>query len=203
MLARLSPYWLWAVLAVFPALWGIEALTSDHERIIHILVHPTGEWSARLLILTLAITPLALLFKGNPFVRWLKANRRYFGVAAFAYALMHTVFYLIDKSSLARVVTELPRFYIWTGWLAFLIFLPLAATSMDYAVRKLGPRWKSLQRWSYAVALLTLVHWASLHDWNHPMNAILHFAPLIALEAYRLWYWNVRSPTPAAGRRSA
>jgi sulfoxide reductase heme-binding subunit YedZ len=63
-------------------------------------------------------------------------------VAAFCYAALHTVFYLISEQTLGRVLEELPRFDIWTGWLAFLIFLPLAATSMNYAVRKLGPRWK-------------------------------------------------------------
>jgi methionine sulfoxide reductase heme-binding subunit len=201
--ARVSPYWLWGLLGVFPAVWGFEALTSDNARIFHILVHPTGEWSARLLILTLAITPLTLLFRGNGVVRWLRANRRSFGVAAFAYAAMHVAFYLIDKSSLARVAADVPRLYIWTGWLAFAIFIPLAATSMDLALRKLGPRWKSLQRWTYVAAVLTLVHWASLHDWGHPMAAVLHFAPLAALESYRIWYWYLRPRAPVAGHGSA
>lgn len=109
MLARYAPYWLWGILALFPAYWTYETLASTNERILHILVHPTGEWAARLLILTLAIT------------RWLRRNRRYFGVAAFAYAVMHTAFYLADNASLDRVIAELPRLYIWTGWLAFAI----------------------------------------------------------------------------------
>lgn len=205
MLARFSPYWLWALLSVFPVLWAEKVLTSQNPKIFHILVHPTGEWSARLLILTLAITPLTLLFKGNGLVRWLKANRRYFGVAAFAYAAIHTLFYLIDKGSLGRIVGELPRLYIWTGWIAFAIFVPLAATSMDWAVRRLGPRWKSLQRWSYLAAVLTLIHWASLHNWTSPLMALVHFAPLVALETYRVWYWQARnrSRTAAGTNRSA
>ena len=48
-----------------------------------------------------------------------------------------------------------------------------------------------------AAAVLTLLHWAALHDWGHPMGAIVHFAPLAALEAYRLWYWYLR-PRPVA-----
>jgi sulfoxide reductase heme-binding subunit YedZ len=127
---------------------------------------------------------------------WLKKNRRYFGVAAFAYAAAHTVFYLIDKASLDRVLTELPRFYIWTGWVAFALFLPLALTSMDHFVRRMGPRWKQLQRLTYPAAALTLLHWAALHDWRHPTAALVHFAPLIGLEAYRIWYWYLR-PRPA------
>ncbi|NJM84205.1 MAG: iron reductase [Tabrizicola sp.] len=200
MLSRISPYWLWGLLALFPASWLYQAVSSTDERILHVLVHPTGEWAARLLILTLMMTPLAMIFKGKAVSRWLKKSRRHFGVAAFVYAAMHTVFYLADKASLDRVMEELPRLYIWTGWLAFAIFIPLAATSMDWAVRKMGPGWKSLQRWTYLAAVLTLIHWASLHDWGNPTGAVVHFAPLIGLETWRVWQWwnrNRDRPAPA------
>ncbi|WP_425097655.1 sulfite oxidase heme-binding subunit YedZ [Tropicibacter sp. S64] len=188
-MSRLNPYWLWALLALPPAFWSYEALTSDNARIIHILVHPTGEWAARLLILTLMATPLVMLFKGWRGPQWLKKNRRYLGVAAFGYAALHTLFYVLDKGSVDTVLSEFTRFYIWTGWVAFAIFVPLAVTSMDYFMRLMGPRWKALQRWTYAAAVLTLLHWAALHNWGHPLGAIVHFAPLAALEAYRVWYW--------------
>ncbi|PHP68051.1 iron reductase [Zhengella mangrovi] len=192
MQSRLSPYWLWAVLSVLPASWIWQSMTSTNPKILHILVHPTGEFAARLLIVTLMITPLTMLFKGTGFARWLRKNRRYFGVAAFGYAALHAVYYLADKAALDTVIAELPRLYIWTGWIAFAIFIPLAVTSSDYFVRLMGTRWKSLQRWTYAAAILTLVHWASLHDWGSPAAAIVHFAPLAALEGYRVWYWMRR-----------
>lgn len=196
MLSRISPYWLWLLLAV-PAIFILnDAFTSDNRRILHILVHPTGEFAARFMIISMMATPLAMLFKGWRGPRWLVKNRRYFGVAAFGYAALHTLFYLMDKGSLDRIILELPRFYIWTGWLAFVIFLPLAATSMDYFVRLLGPRWKSLQRWVYAAAVLTLLHWASLHNWNGWPPALMHFGPLILLTLYRLWWLYLR-PRPA------
>ncbi|MFW2543234.1 sulfite oxidase heme-binding subunit YedZ [Primorskyibacter sp. 2E107] len=188
-MTRLNPYWLWALLALPPLYWSYQALSSDNARIIHILVHPTGEWSARLLIITMMATPLVMLFKGWRGPQWLKKNRRYLGVAAFGYAALHTLFYLTDKGSLDTIVAEVPRFYIWTGWIAFTIFIPLAITSMDYFVRVMGPRWKTVQRFTYAAAVLTLLHWASLHNWGHPMGAVVHFAPLAALEVYRIWYW--------------
>lgn len=196
---RFSPYSLWVILAL-PALgMTYELATSTNPRIYHILVHPSGEFSARFMIIAMLATPLMLLFKGWRGPRWLKKNRRYFGVAAFFYAAAHTVFYLIDKSSVERVLTELPRLYIWTGWIAFVIFIPLAVTSLDYFVRIMGPRWKQLQRWTYPAAVLTLVHWAALHNWRSPEAAVIHFAPLILLEAYRIWYWYLRprSQTPA------
>lgn len=197
-MSRLSPYWLWLVLALPGFGMAFELVGSTNPRIYHILVHPTGEFAARFMIVAMLASPLMLVFKGWRGPRWLKRNRRYFGVAAFVYALAHTVFYLIDKAVLDRVLTDLPRLYIWTGWLAFVIFFPLAGTSMDYFVRKMGPAWKALQRWTYPAAALTLVHWAALHDWGHPAAALVHFGPLIALEAYRVWYWYLRPRGQAA-----
>ena len=194
----ISPYWLWLVLALPAFFMAYAAATSSNPRIFHILVHPSGEWSAWLLILTMAATPLALLFRGQRWPRWLLRKRRYFGVAAFGYAALHTLFYLLDKGDPARVVAELDRLYIWTGWLAFLIFLPLAATSFDAAVKRLGRWWKPLQRLTYAAAVLTLIHWASLHGWRHPEAAFLTFAPLAALSAYRIWWVYRRPRTPVA-----
>lgn len=197
-LSFLSPYWLWLLLSL-PALGMLsEAIGSDNPRIFHILVHPSGEFSARFMIISMLATPLMLVFKGWRGPRWLKKNRRYFGVAAFAYALLHTGFYLIDKATLETVLRELPRFYIWTGWVAFAIFIPLAVSSMDALVRLMGPWWKWLQRWTYAAAVLTLLHWAALHDWQQPAAALVHFGPLALLEMYRVWYWYLRP-----SRRSA
>lgn len=192
-----SPYLTWAVLASLGVMMTFTALTSTDPKIFHQLVHPSGETSARLLIVLMMATPLAMLLKGWRGPQWLKRNRRYLGVASFGYALLHTIFYLLDKASLTTVVDELPRLYIWTGWIAFIIFVPLALTSMDYFVRKMGTWWKWLQRWTYAAAVLTLVHWAALNDWNGAAPALIHFGPLIALEAYRVWYWYLR-PRPAA-----
>ena len=191
-----SPYLTWAVLASLGVMMTFTALTSDDPRVFHQLVHPSGETSARLLIVLMMATPLAMLLKGWRGPQWLKRNRRYLGVASFGYALLHTIFYLLDKASLTTVVDELPRLYIWTGWIAFIIFVPLALTSMDYFVRKMGTWWKWLQRWTYGAAVLTLVHWAALNDWNSAAPALVHFGPLIALEAYRVWYWYLR-PRPA------
>ncbi|MEO1550317.1 MAG: ferric reductase-like transmembrane domain-containing protein [Pseudomonadota bacterium] len=198
MIARLSPYWLWVLLAL-PALGmaaSLAASPTDPE-VFHDLLHPTGEFSARFMIIAMLASPLVLLLKGWRGPQWLKRNRRYFGVAAFGYALLHTVIYLIDEGSAASILADLPKLYIWTGWLAFAIFIPLAVTSMDYFVRRMGPSWKTLQRTTYGAAVLTLLHWASLHDWGGLGPALVHFVPLAALEAYRVWYWYLRPRKPA------
>lgn len=192
---KFSPYWLWALMAI-PALpMVLGTFTSDDARIFHKLVHPSGEFAARFLIITLMITPLSMLFKGRAWTNWLRKNRRYFGVAAFFYALLHTVYYMIDKSGLDPILSDLPKTYIWTGWIAFAIFVPLALTSTDNAVRQMGTAWKALQRWTYVAAIFTLVHWAALHDWGGVAPAMVHFGPLIALSLYRLW-WVYLRPRP-------
>jgi sulfoxide reductase heme-binding subunit YedZ len=172
---------------------GGRAFASETARLIHVLVHPTGEWAARFLIVSLACTPLIMLLPRWRGPRWLMARRRYLGVAAFGYAAAHTLFYLIDRGAVALAVTELSRTLIWSGWLAFLIFAPLAATSFDGAVHAMGPAWKRVQRWVYAAALLTLLHWLVIR--HGPVPALVHFAPLALLEGYRAW-WNWLRPRP-------
>lgn len=192
MLQKISPYWLWFLLA-FPAIgMAFQLATSTDPRLAHELVHPTGEFAARFTIIAMLASPLVLLLRGWRGPQWLKKNRRYFGVAAFGYAFFHTILYVIDLNSVERILCDLPKFYIWTGWIALAIFVPLAITSMDYFVRLLGPSWKRLQRWTYAAAVLTLLHWAALHDWDGLTPALIHFGPLGLLEGYRVWYWYIR-----------
>lgn len=179
------PYTFWAFLCL-PAIPMTAALATGDAKTIHMLLHPTGEFAARFMIISMMITPLTMLFRGWRGPRWLMKRRRYLGVAAFGYAAAHTVLYLIDIGVVAYTGNELSKLYIWTGWLALLIFVPLAVTSTDDWVRKLGPRWKMLQRGVYGAAVLTLVHWAALHNWGGIGPALVHFAPLIALELYRV-----------------
>ncbi|WP_417259379.1 sulfite oxidase heme-binding subunit YedZ [Celeribacter sp.] len=185
-----SPYTFWAILTL-PAIPLVLGLSSDDPEAIKALLHPTGEFAARFMIIAMMITPLMMLLKGWRGPRWLMKRRRYLGVAAFAYAFAHAILYLIDEGAVAFTGGEISKFYIWTGWIAFLIFVPLAVTSTDGWVRKLGPRWKTLQRFIYGAAVLTLLHWAALHEWGGVGAAMVHFVPLIALEAYRLGY-NLR-----------
>ena len=194
MLSRVSPYWLWAVLAL-PAMGMISPFFEEEARALRGVIHGSGEFAARFMIISMMATPLMLLTKGSRFARWLRANRRYFGVAAFGYAALHTLAYVLVEGTVDRVLAEATEFDMLTGWLAFFIFIPLAATSMDYAVRRLGTWWKPLQRWTYGAAVLTLLHWASLHNWGSWPPAAVHFAPLALLTLYRLW-WIYLRPRP-------
>lgn len=186
-----STYILWAVMAL-PALTMIGALFGSDPRAFHGLLHPTGEWAARLMIIGMMASGLLLLFRGRHWPRWLLHHRRDIEVAAFAYAALHTLVYVIDRGSLARIVEALPETYIWTGWLAMLLFVPLAITSNNAAQRWLRAGWKQVQRLAWPAAVLVLLHWAALHNWGGWAPAMVHFGPLLAIWAYRMWYWTLR-----------
>ena len=147
-------------------------------------IHATGEFSARLLIGTLAVTPLRLMFPRSRWTKWLLQNRRYFGVATFAYAVPHLVAYLWKLASVAKVLEEGAEAGMWTGWIAFVIFVALAITSNNFSTIKLGRRWKVLHRLVYPAATLTFVHWV-LVAFN-PVSGLVHAGVLIALETYRV-----------------
>jgi sulfoxide reductase heme-binding subunit YedZ len=148
------------------------------------LLHPTGELSARLLIVALALTPLVQLFPHARALRWLIRHRRAVGVAAFGYAALHTGLYIGAMGSLDDMLAEALAIGIWPGWAAFALLLPLALTSNDAAMRALGAGWKRLQRLAYPAAVLTLIHWVFIH--NSTAVALAHFAPFALLELWRL-----------------
>lgn len=178
-----STWLLWAMLSA-PALWflWVAAMQSapDHEA----LLRPTGEWSARLLIVALMLTPLLQLFPKLRALRWLVARRRALGVAAFGYGALHALFYVLAMTSVRDMLAELRAIGIWTGWAALALMVPLALTSNDRAQRLLRAGWKRLQRLAYPAALLTLAHWVFVH--NDVFTAAAHFAPLALLQLSRI-----------------
>ena len=179
-------YMLWALLAVPGILATVNFLKGQltYDMVMHI----TGEFAGRYLVVSLIATPIALMFPSGKVAKWLVRNRRFFGVSAFAYTLLHTVFYLLEYP-VSQITSEFTQFPILTGWVAFFIFIPLAITSTDAAVRRMGPTWKKLQRWVYAAAVLAFAHWALLGlEGEHASigGALFHFAPVMALQVYRV-----------------
>jgi sulfoxide reductase heme-binding subunit YedZ len=174
---------LWSVLAV-PAAFAFYRFATEPGIWPGDLLHTTGEWSARFIIFALALTPLAQLLPESRTVKWLVRHRRAFGVSAFAYAVLHLVFYVLDMETVAAMVAEIGAPAIWTGWLALLCLSPPALASSDAAMRSLRKNWKRVQRLAYPAAVLTLIHWVLVHDGK--ISALVHFTPLILLQALRL-----------------
>ncbi|WP_339825445.1 ferric reductase-like transmembrane domain-containing protein [uncultured Parasphingorhabdus sp.] len=171
----------WLVLSI-PAIllvrgyWTGDIIAMD-------MLHPTGEFSARFMILALIITPLSVIFGNRRWIGWLMKRRRSFGLAAFGYGMLHLVFYVIDMEALKPILAEFWAPGIWTGWAALMLFVPLAITSNNASMRWLKQGWKRLQRLAYVAALLTLAHWLLIHDGIG--GALAHFIPLLLLELLR------------------
>jgi sulfoxide reductase heme-binding subunit YedZ len=147
------------------------------------LLHPSGEISARLMIIAIAISPLISILGPRKWLQWMAVRRRALGVAAFAYALLHLVFYVIDMGNVADMIAEVLAPGIWTGWAAFILMMVPALLSNDASMRALKAQWKRLQRLVYPAAILTLLHWIWVH--NNLGPALVHFIPLALIVALR------------------
>lgn len=167
----------WALLAI-PAVVVLYGYFTG-EVIAMDAVPPTGEWAVRYTIVAMCLSPLVALIGPKPWLNWLVRRRRALGVAAFCYASLHMVFYLIDMGALEPILAEFWATGIWTGWAAMLLFVPLALSSNDASMRALKAGWKRLQRLVYPAAALVLVHWVFIHDGL--TVALIYFAPLVLL----------------------
>lgn len=134
--------------------WATNMLGA---RPVHELILGCGLWTVRLVMISLAITPIRAVFD------WPKLLlvRRMVGVAALAYGLAHLSLYIIDENfNVLTVASEIVRrFYLTIGFVALCGLAVLGATSTDAAVRRLGPRWKRLHRTLYLLATLALLHY--------------------------------------------
>lgn len=181
---------LWLILAL-PAAAMLRAFwtgTTDAAD----LLHPTGEFSARLMIIAMMIAPMMAVIGPRGWLRWLLARRRALGVGAFGYAVLHLLLYVVDMGVLDDMLAEVGAPGIWTGWVAFGLMVPLALTSNDASMRALKAGWKRLQRLVYPAAILVLVHWIFIH--NNLGPALVHFIPLTLLVAAR--YFLSPKPQP-------
>ena len=138
---------------------------------VETITHTTGEWTLRLLIATLAITPLRHLTGWA----WLTRLRRMVGLFAFFYLMLHFTTYAVLDASLdiAYIVEDVAdRLYITAGFAAFVMLVPLAATSTNAMVRRIGPlRWRRLHRLVYAAGICGVLHylWLVKSDVREPL----------------------------------
>jgi len=148
------------------------------------LIHRLGIWGLNFLLITLAVTPLRRLTgKG-----WLLRFRRMFGLFAFFYVLMHFLTYAgLDQRFDLPVIFEdiAERPFITVGFTAFLLLIPLALTSTNAMIRRLGRRWQKLHRLVYLIAILGVVHfyWQVKLD---TLEALIYAAILAVLLGFRL-----------------
>lgn len=163
--------------------WQNDALGADP---IETISRSSGQWTLRFLLISLAVTPLRR-YTG---LHWLIRLRRMLGLFVFAYAFGHLLSYVwldqsFDWSSIARDILDRP--FITVGFSAFVLLIPLAATSNSFALRRLGGRrWQALHRSSYGIAVLGVVHfwWLAKADVFTPFIYAFVLAVLLGLRAW-------------------
>ncbi len=185
------------ILALLPLAFLVyRGLTNDlGANPIETINRYTGDWVLRFLLITLAVTPLRRLTGWNGLLRY----RRMLGLFAFFYACVHFLswVWLDQYFVLADIVQDVAkRPYITVGFASFLMLIPLALTSTNAMIRRLGAkRWQQLHRLVYLIGIGGVVHflWLVKSDIREPL---VYGAVLALLLGFRLW--DRRRRTPAA-----
>ena len=171
----------------------------------------SGIWALRILLLGLAVTPLSRLLRCPQLVRY----RRMIGIWAFAYVCYHLLSYawLDNEWAWASIFEDITdRIFITLGFAAFLLLIPLAATSTKWAMKRLKRRWKRLHQAVYAVGILAALHFFfmikgnQLEPWIYAaiLAALLGFRAVgLARRLYKRQRRLTQPPAAAAGRADA
>jgi methionine sulfoxide reductase heme-binding subunit len=196
--ARWLPTWPVYLLGMLPFAWLFaQALTGDlGPDPAKTLERELGEFALQLLVAGLCVTPL----------RWAGVNlikfRRAIGLLTFAYVALHLMAWAVLDLGLRwdEILNALAkRPYIMIGMAAFVLMIPLAITSANWAIRRMGPlRWKRLHQLTYGVALLGAVHFVMLQK-TWAAEALLYLAVIVALLLLRV----LRSKVQARGQMAA
>ncbi|MEM1065859.1 MAG: protein-methionine-sulfoxide reductase heme-binding subunit MsrQ [Pseudomonadota bacterium] len=194
--ARWLPKWPLYLVALVPVVWVFWAGATGALGVepIKEIEHRLGLWGLQVLIASLCITPLRTHLGVN-----LIKFRRPLGLIAFLYILLHLLVWLIlDVGIWTEIWKDIvKRPYITIGMAGFLLLLPLAVTSNDWSIRKLGAAgWRRLHKLAYPAVILGGAHYLMLvKGWQ--LEPILYMCAIATLLAMRL-KWRKRQPAPGA-----
>ena len=181
---RKIPTWLVYIVGLIPVpLFLYWAQTGGLGREpIKALEHELGELALKLLIVGLAVSPLRKTIGLN-----LIKFRRSIGVLAFTYVALHLLVWLVlDVGIISQIWTDiLKRPYITIGMVGFTLMIPLATTSNNWSVKRLGPTWRRLHKLTYLVVILGGVHFIMIAK-GIQLEPLIYMAVILGLLAFRL-----------------
>ena len=152
------------------------------------LIRATGDWTLRMLCLTLAVTPARVMWGVPELLKY----RRMLGLFTYFYAVLHALCYSwldmgLEWSDVALDIAKRP--FILVGFSAWVLLTPLALTSFNRAIRWLGgKRWQMLHRAVYAVAVLVVLHFFWMRAGKHNFTEVWVYAAVLGA----LLLWRVR-----------
>jgi len=186
------------VLALVPfARMVYLTVTGQLVEPLEFITRGTGDWVLYFLCITLAVTPLRRLAGWN----WLVRLRRELGLFAFFYAFLHFMTFLwfdhfFDVAEMWKDVLKRP--FITVGFTAFVLLIPLAATSTNGMIKRLGAkRWQWLHRLIYVIAPLGILHFWWMKAGKHNFTQPIIFGLIVALLLGVRVYWNLTKPQAA------
>jgi sulfoxide reductase heme-binding subunit YedZ len=173
---------------------------------IEYITHSTGWWTLAFLLITLSVTPLRRIAN----LPWLLRLRRMLGLFVFFYASLHFTTYIwldqfFDLKEIVKDVVKRP--FITIGFSAFVLLIPLAVTSTNAMVRRLGAkRWQNLHRLVYLIGALGVIHfwWLVKKDTTEPFLFASLLAALLIIRLLYLWrQQRVAAASASARSRTA
>ena len=195
--ARSKPLWLHPAakpllfaVCLLPLAWLLYAAFADAlgANPAEALIRKTGDWTLRFLCITLAVTPLRVMTNQPALARF----RRMLGLFAFFYVVLHFLAYSwLDMGfDLEAITKDIPkRPFALVGFLAFVLMVPLAATSFNRAIKALGAkRWQTLHKLVYGIVLLGLLHFFWMRAAKHNFGEWSIYAGIVTL----LLGWRLR-----------
>ncbi len=181
--AKQVPTWAIYIVYLLPVPWLLYlGMTGGLGREpIKALEHELGQIALQLIVIGLCFTPLRR-FVGLNLLRF----RRAIGLLAFTYVTLHLLTWaVLDVQALDRVWDDIvKRPYVTIGMIAFALMIPLALTSNNWSVRRLGPRWRRLHKLTYVVAVLGAVHFIWLTK-GFQLEPLVYLVVILALLALR------------------
>ena len=179
------------IAALLPFLWGLWlVLRQVPVDPLEYITHETGDWALYLLCATLAVTPVRRLTGWN----WLVKLRRMLGLFTFFYALLHFIAFLwfdhfFDIAAMLRDVAKRP--FILVGFIAFVLLIPLAVTSTNGMIKRLGgKRWQWLHRLIYIIAPLAVLHFWWMKSAKNNLAQPTLFLVIVAVLLGLRFYWS-------------
>tara|TARA_B100000787_G_scaffold57089_1_gene41522 strand:+ start:207 stop:791 length:585 start_codon:yes stop_codon:yes gene_type:complete len=189
MFSKINPKYLKKIvfiLSLIPIFFIIYQIITDQlgPEPIKEITHHTGKWTLYFIVITLAMTPLKKITKLNIWINY----RRMFGLFIFFYASVHLMTYVgldyrFDLTSIGDDIIK--KKYIFIGFSAWLLLIPLALTSNKWMMKFLKHKWKKLHRLIYLISLFGAIHylWLVKRDLTEPL---IFLAIIIILLAFRL-----------------